>query len=619
MANKVEVIITAKDKATGVISKVAGGIKGMGKSLMGFSLKAVAGGIAGMGALAVGLSKIAIDSAPVQGVIDSFGAITEASGVATASMLKDLQEASLGMITNTDLMKSYNKASMLISDTFANQLPGAMKPLGKVAQATGEDMGYLMDSLVTGVGRLSPMILDNLGIQVSLAEANQAYAESIGKTVSELSKQEQQEALMAQVMDKLAQKTEAMPDAMGSASQMWGQFTTGIKNAKDALGLALLPVLTPVIEKFAEFASGLQPLIQFIQAVVNKGYIFNKEFSALPESLQGPAQKIGELVLKIKDFITSVKGMSLEDIKQKFLSMIPPEIISAIQNIWQGIQNLGQAFASTLPVAKEHVSGLVAFFQERFLPMIANVGQTVSQILNAMALWWANHGEVVIAVIRAFITVISSIFGGLIQLVTGIINAGLQALNGNWSGALEALKGGAIAFVDAILGLFGGSFDSLVKTMSGVWEAMKRVFDLAMSIIRDRIQEKLNPIIKVFQSIKNAITSVIETIQNLAKKLLDIVLPDWLKPGSPTPFEIGLVGIDKAMRQLASSSLPKFNAELGLTSTIGQPLVGAVGAGGPRPGGSVAYVTININGAGDPDAVARSIMRQMRANGVLVS
>jgi len=73
------------------------------------------------------------------------------------------------MATNRDLMLSFNKASTLVSVDFAKQLPDAMQYLGKVSLATGQDLGFLLDSLVTGVGRVSPMILDNLGIQVALS------------------------------------------------------------------------------------------------------------------------------------------------------------------------------------------------------------------------------------------------------------------------------------------------------------------------------------------------------------------------------------------------------------------------------------------------------------------
>ncbi len=90
------------------------------------------------------------------------------------TVLAAMQKSSQGLISNTDMMKSFNLAS-LVNEQFALQLPQAFEYLGKVSAATGTDMNYLLDSLVRGVGRLSPLILDNLGIQVSLTEAYEAY------------------------------------------------------------------------------------------------------------------------------------------------------------------------------------------------------------------------------------------------------------------------------------------------------------------------------------------------------------------------------------------------------------------------------------------------------------
>jgi hypothetical protein len=43
-----------------------------------------------------------------------------------------------------------------------------------------------LDNLITGLGRHSPLILDNLGITVSATEANEKYAASIGVAAKSL-------------------------------------------------------------------------------------------------------------------------------------------------------------------------------------------------------------------------------------------------------------------------------------------------------------------------------------------------------------------------------------------------------------------------------------------------
>jgi len=197
--------------------------------------------------------KLAADAAPMESIEAAYRGITGGG----EEMLAMLRQQSAGMITNRALMTSYNLAAQLVNKTFADQLPDAMGYLTKVAAATDQDMDYMMNSLVRGVGRLSPLILDNLGIQVDLTEACETYAASIDKTVGELSKEEQQTAVMNQVMEKLAANTASMPDVTGTASRGLASLSTWFKNLKDDVGLAFLPAL----KELMSFLNMLAPLI----------------------------------------------------------------------------------------------------------------------------------------------------------------------------------------------------------------------------------------------------------------------------------------------------------------------------------------------------------------------
>lgn len=83
-------------------------------------------------------------------------------------------------------------------------------------------------------------------------------------------------------------------------------------------------------------------------------------------------------------------------------------------------------------------------------------------------------------------------------------------------------------------------------------------------------------------------------------KSLDSALPDWLRPGSPTPFEIGLKGIRQEMGDLARTELPAFRTGL----DVGDPLlpnlndgIGGYGPGGYGPGGSGLTLAPVIQGS----------------------
>lgn len=245
--------VVGKDKASAALGKVSGALKGIGA--------AAAVGVGAAVAVGGALTKLAIDAAPLEGVRKAFEGIATASGKSADDMLAALKKGSSGMVAQADLMKSYNSAAQLVSKTFANQLPDAMSYLSKVSAATGEDMGYMLDSLVKGVGRLSPMILDNLGIQVDLTAANEEYAKSLGVSTAELTKEQQQAALMNQVMAKLAENTASMPGVAGTAAQSIGALKAQFADIKAEIGTAFLPVLQSLLATFQQVWAASGPEI----------------------------------------------------------------------------------------------------------------------------------------------------------------------------------------------------------------------------------------------------------------------------------------------------------------------------------------------------------------------
>lgn len=82
--------------------------------------------------------------------------------MADANTLKDLQKATAGTVSELELMKRAVSAKNL--GVPMENLASLFEFATKRAQDTGESVDYLVNSIVTGIGRKSPLILDNLGI-----------------------------------------------------------------------------------------------------------------------------------------------------------------------------------------------------------------------------------------------------------------------------------------------------------------------------------------------------------------------------------------------------------------------------------------------------------------------
>jgi hypothetical protein len=81
-----------------------------------------------------------MDAAPLEGIRTSFDNLAASIGEDPIKALAALREASRGMITDTELMKSFNEAVMLAGDAMGKELPALLKIAQASAAATGQDM-----------------------------------------------------------------------------------------------------------------------------------------------------------------------------------------------------------------------------------------------------------------------------------------------------------------------------------------------------------------------------------------------------------------------------------------------------------------------------------------------
>jgi hypothetical protein len=83
-------------------------------------------------------------------------------------------------------MLSANKAMSLGVADSTDEFTTLMEIARVKAKNMGLSTTQAFNDIVTGLGRSSPLILDNLGITINATEAQEEYAKALGKTASEL-------------------------------------------------------------------------------------------------------------------------------------------------------------------------------------------------------------------------------------------------------------------------------------------------------------------------------------------------------------------------------------------------------------------------------------------------
>jgi len=182
---------------------------------------------------------LAAAGAKTEALSASFERMATAAGQSSEEMLSAMQRASGGTIANADLILAANRAmSFGVADTGSE-----MASLIQLSMAQASKMGIsatqAFNDLVTGVGRLSPMILDNLGVTVQAEKAYANYAASIGKAADQLTQAEQRQAFLNEMMAAAPNAAAEAEMAADSSAGAFARMESGIKNLSDALGIAL--------------------------------------------------------------------------------------------------------------------------------------------------------------------------------------------------------------------------------------------------------------------------------------------------------------------------------------------------------------------------------------------
>lgn len=85
--------------------------------------------------------------------------------MADAGTLQDLRSSTRGLVSDFELMKTAVQAGNF--GIPLDQMGKLLDFASRRAAETGQEVDYLVNSIVTGIGRKSPMILDNLGISTT--------------------------------------------------------------------------------------------------------------------------------------------------------------------------------------------------------------------------------------------------------------------------------------------------------------------------------------------------------------------------------------------------------------------------------------------------------------------
>ena len=203
------------------------------------------------------------DAASFLAMIISGNDLATSYGVNFQAILDGLDEVSRGTLSMEQRVLIANRSLIAGGANFANKIPQLYKIAAAAARATGQDIGYVFETLTKGIAKGSPLLIDNAELYLKIGGAVDEYAASLGKSGDELTAQERQQAVLNAVLDQGTELVQRIGENAVEATLGFRQMDAATADFKETLGLAVNEILDAG-GAIGGLASGFDALSQIV-------------------------------------------------------------------------------------------------------------------------------------------------------------------------------------------------------------------------------------------------------------------------------------------------------------------------------------------------------------------
>lgn len=270
MSEKVEFILTVNDQGSKALRRANGYLDDMKKKSKKVDKevkslnKMISDSTLKFGAFSAAMSLVGASMTNATAEFDqlrlAYDRTTQKFNINGNQLITEMENVSKGAISQKDLILAANRAMALGVGKSQEQIVELLEISRVKAQTMGISMNQAFNDIVTGLGRASPLILDNLGITIKLGSANEQYAKQLGKTVNQLTDNERKQALLNAVLSEGRRELEETGEVNITAAEKIQRMKARTENLRIELGRALLPTMNKVVdivEKMTKYIANL--------------------------------------------------------------------------------------------------------------------------------------------------------------------------------------------------------------------------------------------------------------------------------------------------------------------------------------------------------------------------
>jgi len=218
-----------------------------------------------IGSTALALNKffdLTSEVAKIKTMEQGFLSLGEEIGFNERSLIK-LNKAVDNTVSKFDLLRQANNALLLGVVDSDEEMAELFDTAQRLAKAVGQDARFGIESLVTGLGRQSRLMLDNLGLIVKTEKAYEDYAETLGIAVSLLTDEEKKRAFVIAGIEQARQKVEQLGEEHLDSADIAKSATVSMEQSWLDFASAVEPAVTHMLTDWAFIIKGMQDNLDF--------------------------------------------------------------------------------------------------------------------------------------------------------------------------------------------------------------------------------------------------------------------------------------------------------------------------------------------------------------------
>ena len=407
-----------------------------------------------------------------------------------ATGLKNLLASGFSLPQAIDLMKAFKDSA-----AFGRQ--GSL------------EFGQAIASATEGIKNGNSILVDNAGVTKNLSN----ILVDAGFSAQDLSKASQDAGVRMALFNGIIKETKNQTGDAAKLAESFGgaqaKMTTQTTKLNVALGTALQPLLTkimnvlsPLIEKFTEFANNNPQVVAAIVAITTVALAL-VAILGIVGALVGAIMNLAPVFAAIAGVLAGVTAPALLIIGAVIVAIIA--IVMALRENWNTIVNL---FNTYLKPALDAIWSSLKDLWSSLVKLWEVIAPILIPILKVLGVILITVIGVAIAIVVAAVWLVVNVINIVIQVLTWLVTTIIGAVVGAWN---------------AIATFWGNVVTAFTNIKNAISTAIQGAIDAIANFIQSAIDAGGNLINGIVTGITNAKDAVINKIKEIAQGALDAI------------------------------------------------------------------------------------------------